>query len=303
MPILSVTRQHSLIKPASAHDALRLTRLLDSVEHVHLHHDWQSVYFWLGRKPFYVATDSGDLVGAFAAPPNPPDTAWLRLAAIARHDNVKATLNALWEHSLTDLSAMGVRVVACMVIAPWLEPYLINWQFTYANSVVGLALSLRELSPAAHASFSPPHRQLSIRPATAQDAPAITKIDNAAFASPWQYSETTIVEALAYGTVASVAEWDGQTVGYQICSGNARGGHLARLAVLPQWQGRGIGKALVAAAVSYFIHLGSDVLTVNTQEDNLSSQLLYRAYGFAPLDERYPVWQYAVPGNSSATVQ
>jgi len=91
-----------------------------------------------------------------------------------------------------------------------------------------------------------------------------------------------------------VAEREGQIIGYQVSTPTTRGGHLARLATLPQFQGQGIGYALVRDALSRFTQRGAQTITVNTQKNNLSSLALYRKAGFTPTGEEYPVYQYIV---------
>jgi ribosomal protein S18 acetylase RimI-like enzyme len=72
------------------------------------------------------------------------------------------------------------------------------------------------------------------------------------------------------------------------------GGHLARLAVLPDFQGMGIGSALVQDLLWYFRRRGAQRVTVNTQKDNLASLAVYRKAGFFLTGEEYPVFQYNI---------
>jgi ribosomal protein S18 acetylase RimI-like enzyme len=92
--------------------------------------------------------------------------------------------------------------------------------------------------------------------------------------------------------VASVVELDHQLIGYQISTSGPMGGHLARLAVLPAFQGKGIGSALVHEVLEKFEQVGAMRVTVNTQRDNLSSLSVYEKAGFRPTTEIYPVFQY-----------
>jgi ribosomal protein S18 acetylase RimI-like enzyme len=79
-------------------------------------------------------------------------------------------------------------------------------------------------------------------------------------------------------------------LGYQLSTSHSRDGHLARLAVLPDFQGRGLGGMLIGEMVRFFEGRGVTTLTVITQEDNLASQHLYRRLGFDYTGHRVPVW-------------
>ncbi len=77
------------------------------------------------------------------------------------------------------------------------------------------------------------------------DMPAVIKIDLAAFGWFWHNTVDSLQRARLQSVSATVAEDDSGVVGYQISTGNAFGAHLARLAVQPEAQGRGVGTALV----------------------------------------------------------
>ena len=81
-------------------------------------------------------------------------------------------------------------------------------------------------------------------------------------------------------------------IGYQISTGNAGGGHLARLAVHPTQQGRRIGKSLLLDMLSRYKRRGITRVTVNTQQNNPSSLILYQKAGFILTGEEYPVYEF-----------
>jgi ribosomal protein S18 acetylase RimI-like enzyme len=89
--------------------------------------------------------------------------------------------------------------------------------------------------------------------------------------------------AMASADYLTVAELDGQIVGYQLTTASAGGGHLGRLAVLPNCQGRGLGTALEGQ--------GAQQVTVNTQDTNMASLSLYQRLGFKLTGEAFPVYQ------------
>jgi len=89
-----------------------------------------------------------------------------------------------------------------------------------------------------------------------------------------------------------VAQINNETVGYQISTRNSFGVHLARLAVLPQQQGHGVGYYLVQDLLNKTRLAGLYRLTVNTQNDNQASLALYQKMGFVLTGERYTVFTY-----------
>jgi len=88
-----------------------------------------------------------------------------------------------------------------------------------------------------------------------------------------------------------VAELDGVVVGYQFSNLMGDEGYLARVAVHPDYQGRGIGTRLVAEAIAFLKKEGGRVITLNTQRDNQPSQRLYRWFGFELVGEEAVVLQ------------
>ena len=81
---------------------------------------------------------------------------------------------------------------------------------------------------------------------------------------------------------------------YQISTQHRQGGHLARIAVLPSEQGRGLGEGLAREALHFFQARGVRLVTVNTQADNHRSLRLYRRLGFDLFGYDVPVWTLAL---------
>ena len=93
-------------------------------------------------------------------------------------------------------------------------------------------------------------------------------MDNIAFESLWQNSQASLTLALKQSAYATVAEVDGQIIGYQISTGSGYSAHLARLAVLPRLQRKAIGYQLVRDLLEYFANREIYRITVNTQDNN-----------------------------------
>jgi len=73
------------------------------------------------------------------------------------------------------------------------------------------------------------------------DLPEVAELDAAAFKPLWQNTLDALERALSQATSAIVAEDAQGLVGYQLSTANPFGAHLARLAVRPDVQRRGVG--------------------------------------------------------------
>ncbi len=274
-------------REAKSADRNKLESLLQYAPYIHNHLDWNPPYDWLGKQPFQLALIGEAVVGALAAPPDPPGVAWIRLAAVADGYPPEFVLDALWETCRDPFLELNTRQVNCMLLEPWFAPHIERWGFEPLVRVVILKRLQGAPLPAL-----PELNEITVRPARSADLNAIARVDSTAFGPPWQYSRTVIQQAIGQCSRATVAELNGEVVGYEISSGGRQGGHLARLAVLPTMQGRGIGRLLVRRMVEHFERKGATAISVNTQADNASSIAVYRAAGFELTGEGYAVFQY-----------
>jgi ribosomal-protein-alanine N-acetyltransferase len=78
---------------------------------------------------------------------------------------------------------------------------------------------------------------------------------------------------------------------YQISTPSSQGLHLARLATHPNFQGRGLAKALILHVQEQVARRPHQRLTVNTQDNNIPSLGLYQKLGFKLTGEAFPVYQ------------
>ena len=121
---------------------------------------------------------------------------------------------------------------------------------------------------------------ISLRPATEEDFAEIRYVLERAFPD---HTEADLVEALRAGGYAAlelVAECGGARAGHIFYSplgmeGAVRAAALAPLAVHPDYQGRGIGGALVHMSIPMLAHAGYEVLVV------LGDPGYYGRFGFS----------------------
>lgn len=310
------------IRQTTGSDRAAVDGLLANATHTHLHLDWLDPAQLTDREPFLLAFDDGRPVACLAAPPDTPGVAWLRAFAGASDRPAAASWDLLWPAAAEALAELEVVQVAAMALDRWLADLLTESGFSQENSVVFLELELGHEQAAAIGDFpargrpqarrspqaegaaggpSAPRRAGSgrldtderlptPRPIRGQDLAGVLALDAAAFAPMWRLSARSMQAALAQASSATLLEWEGAVVGYQITTSSPFSVHLARLAVGPEWQRQGLGGRLVADSIRTAAAQPLGRLSVNTQADNAASLALYARLGFKRTGQQFPVY-------------
>jgi [ribosomal protein S18]-alanine N-acetyltransferase len=277
------------VRPAVQTDQHQIANLIHFSSNVHRHLDWRGPLEWIGTPPFYVLETHGEMLAALGCPPEPPTVAWIRLFVNSGRITLQEAWQLLWAKVFIELQQKGTYVVAAIVLQEWLRDLLVSSGFTTHQSIImlerdGGILSGRALPP-----------EIGIRSMMPYDLPAVAEVDMSAFELLWQNTFPILEGAYPQAVWPTVAETEGQLIGYQLSTRNPLGVHLARLAVRPAMQGKGIGYALVADLVKKASQHGINHLTVNTQSDNSSSLTLYQHLGFRETGEKYEVYELHLP--------
>ncbi len=258
---------------------------------LHTHMDWYDPMDWLIRYPAPVrlAWQGGRLAGLIALSNPLNHASWLRVVALNDYAPSHSIMAAMWHDILPELRSLGVRTVWLLIMRNWIKGYLRELDFTFVEDVITLER---------HSTLLPdlPLAPVTIRAFQQQDVLAVTEIDQAAFLTPWQMTLDEIRQAQRVAEIATVAEINQQVVGFQISTLYRDGAHLARLAVSPQTQGRGVGSILLHDLLRRFTQRQIASITVNTQISNLRSQRLYRTFGFHRNGYDLPVWSFSLSG-------
>lgn len=288
-----ISRTSFSVREVTEKDRPQLANLIHFETRVHRHLDWRPPLDWIGYSPCLVAeNNNGHLIGALVCPPDPPEIAWIRLFAVSSQYSITETWEPLWDAARMELNEKCNAQVAAIPLQQWFRTLLERAGFYHNSDVVllqwqrGKPISKRRLAT------------FSIRPMNFDDLPSVKIIDEAAFSRIWQNSLESLGLAFRQSAVATVAEDENGIAGYQISTASPMGGHLARLAVHPDMQGKDIGITLVLDMLDQFERRGALRVTVNTQEDNLTSLSLYEKVGFQRTGESYPVYQYFQEKNS-----
>ena len=278
----TTTRDRVTVRLAKDKDRRRLASLLHFSPWVHRHLDWRAPLDWIGYQPYLVAERAGQILAALACPPDPPEVAWIRLFAISSEITIAEAWSILWQAAHEYL--WGITVAA-IPFQNWFSQQLLSAQFDHAHEVAMFAWENQPLPPE---SKTP---DCIIRLMNHDDLILIKELDSLAFGPIWQQSLEMLEMAFKQSTIATVAETQEGIIGYQISTAGSGGGHLARLAVHPQVQGKGVGYALTRDMLVHFHRRGSLRVTVNTQIDNEASLALYKKAGFRLTGEVFPVYK------------
>ena len=276
------------VRPAVLTDQRQIANLIHFSSHVHRHLDWRNPLDWIGSPPFFVVESQGQVVAALGCSPDPPSVAWVRLFVNSGIIPVQESWQMLWDKTHAELAHKGQFVAAAIVLKEWLTELLLTSGFTCRQSIVMLE---RDGGTPTEMTLPP---EISLRTMMPFDLPTVAEVDASAFELLWQNALPVLERAFTLAGWATVAETNGQVIGYQLSTRNSLGVHLARLAVRPGLQGKGLGYALVADLIQQAGRSGISHLTVNTQSDNATSLALYQRMGFRETSERYPVYHLQI---------
>jgi [ribosomal protein S18]-alanine N-acetyltransferase len=280
-----VSSEEGIVRTVESGDRTILADLLQASSLIHRHLDWRSPLEWLQFRPFLVYEISGKVCACLACPIHPKPVAWLRLFMAYSPRILETAWQALWPDALSMLAENHAGKVAALPVDIWLGGILEKQGFRKTNQVVSLTWKNQQTPP--QINFG----GCSIRSARPEDLPRIAAVDAAAFEPMWQQPLDDLELAFEQAAISSVVDAGNIIVGYQISTASALGGHLARLAVHPDYQRKGFGKMLLADLLKRFINRGARWLTVNTQKDNAASLALYDWAGFSLTGESYPVYE------------
>jgi ribosomal-protein-alanine N-acetyltransferase len=238
----------------------------------------------LEREPSLVWLRGLGLRGVFLVGLRRRPVAMARLLILQHRDELTFFARTILPRMEAELAGMGIGWLGFVHCPPWLASILAAQGYGIQDRVVGYRLA----PPAAQEEGN---AQVVIRPAVAQEMPAILALDAAIFAPFWRLNQEIIAEFLSLAPGVLVAEEDGALRGYLAAQ---RQGYatvfISRLGVHPLHQGRGIGRRLLAEALAQWRAAGIKEVYLNTQEDNLRARRFYERMGFAPTGEGETYW-------------
>lgn len=262
--------------------------------------DWPAIEALINRARFtsptlwpWVAhlTDEGFVVvevearieGALLAVADESPVAWVRLAAVSHDLDVGQWLDISLPPILSHLRAQDVRELAWMDRGGWARPFLEARGFSLLTEVITLTKADRAVPEI----DTPP---ITLRPASNHDFEAIAAIDRRAFRPHWWRSDASMRRRATTASRFTVAECGDEVVGYAEREVHLPAAHLNRIAVEPEYQGRGIGASLLKRVLISLWQQGTEIISLNTQRSNRRSRRLYTRFGFEPTGDSVTVW-------------
>ena len=275
------------VRLADLKDHQRLSNLIFFETRSHRHLDWRAPLEWLGDKYFWTVENGTQITAALACPEETEGIAWVRLFVHSGYWSAENAWTVLWGAAKEDIARARGAKIAAIVQHAWFREVLEMAGFENRQNIVMLEWSYQPWA-AVEADG------VLIREMTEGDLQDVVKADNAAFDPLWHNSHETLRRALSQSLFATVAEDQRSVIGYQITTGSHSRAHLARLAVHPSAQGRGIARSIIGDLFTRLVDSGYRKLSVNTQSDNQASLNLYAKLGFARTGEAYPVYTFDV---------
>lgn len=118
-----------------------------------------------------------------------------------------------------------------------------------------------------------------VREMRPEDARDVFAIEQFSFSDPWSF------ESIREGLGNSLDTWlileeEAKVIGYCVFRIIAVEGELLRIAVLPEYRGRGLSKKLMDQMVEYARKMEAVSMSLEVREGNKRARNLYKSYGF-----------------------
>ena len=273
------------IIPASTTDYEELTTFFSVSQLNNRHLDWQKTITWLGTQPFLKCYYNGELISVLVCPVTDQDFIWIRSFNCINQLSVESSFRQLLDTAISILNGTGIHKLFTISLFPWYEEIIRSYGFTTTDQIVTLRKDKSSIIPFEHP------LTIQIRDFLPSDIDEAFAVDHLAFPPLWQISKEDFTQALAISKNKSVAlNLSGEIIGYQISSNIFDSGHIARIAVIPEYQKQHIGSALLENLFRRFIALGVREITVNTSSDNQPAINLYLHHGFSFTQNNYPIY-------------
>lgn len=168
----------------------------------------------------------------------------------------------------------GCREVLTAAVGPYEQPAFERAGFTPREHLHLMGHDLERLEPPVLGSAGRPRR------AHRSEWDDVVRLDAAAFAAFWHLDEAGLVDALVATPASRLRVVGTPPAGYAISGRAGNRGYLQRLAVHPDHQRRGIGRALALDGLRWMRRRGAVKAYVNTQVGNDAAVVLYLSLGF-----------------------
>jgi len=122
---------------------------------------------------------------------------------------------------------------------------------------------------------------VNFRRARLEDLDVIMRIEELCFEPSERFSRKTYESLLLKKEVEFVvAEVDGEVVGFVVAEARGLRGYVYTVNVHPEYQGRGIGKALMREAEKRMRNAGARIMELEVRTDNKRAIRMYESLGY-----------------------
>jgi ribosomal protein S18 acetylase RimI-like enzyme len=287
------------IRVATRHDLPLLHDLLNAGAQRQLQFGKEDIAVFLERGGVVVGVDAARLAAMLVVdiearphtlPPAAPDRLFIR-GLVVRHGLSPSTALCDLLPPLQGSAAPQPRILIAHSGASWY-----NRSLTHAGLVLAERVRFLELDNVAQQvrKLGEATPLVTLQAGGFDELDALALLDAAAFPPIWHFSAAALRPLLLQGTLRTA--WHAaELVGYWLMTFNGALAHVARLAVHPRWQGRGIGRQLMQDALHTAAAADCRRMVLNTQIDNRPAQRLYRSLGFRTTGEEFAVYTMLLP--------
>ena len=276
--------EENVIVEATPDNYNQIANFLNQDNQIHRHLDWFGTLDWLGYQPYLLLMKMGQIQSVLCATSENKDSAWVRTFVAKKQTEQAETWGILLNRAIQNLSENGIQKLAALALHKWFEDLLASSGFKNKQNIIVLEWG-GKLPPGISKKIG-----LKIRPMHMDDLPEVQQVDQLAFPPLWQNSLASLTKAYEQPGISTVAVHEDVILGYQISTSMTIYGHLARLAVRPDFQRLGVAYHLVHDLLRQFDQQGFWRVTVNTQSNNSPSLKLYKQFGFKRTGEEIPVY-------------
>jgi ribosomal protein S18 acetylase RimI-like enzyme len=185
---------------------------------------------------------------------------------------------AIVDAVVSTAGSLGANAILCIELDESRRPeFYRRVDFDLLEEVVTYELFGRPTEPAVVSAIE----FRGANPSTARERAELMRIDHAAFPWGWQNSDEEFIQyGFAPGVEIYLTYLDNEPVGYVGITAYLGWGHIDRVAIAPEWQGRGLGRESVRFSIDRLFALGAKRIGLSTQLTNERSQRLYEGLGF-----------------------
>lgn len=132
------------------------------------------------------------------------------------------------------------------------------------------------------------NREVEIKDFKEEFIDNLMEIESKCFKPSWHQRKEDFIRSSQRSTDWNcLAFIDNEAVGYLQVSSSENLGHLGRVAVLPRYQGKGIGTRLAAEAMRWFKKRGAYKVKLRSPVNDKIAHKLYRKFGFVEMGREF----------------